>query len=80
MPIQSDIKPSKHAKDIKADAKEQLDIFWLDHDGGGWVPLGAELNFEDGKLTATVKLYHFSQYGLGGCGPIQKWYYQQWYY
>jgi hypothetical protein len=52
-----------------------VDIYWLNEEvsgDGAWVPLGADVNIDGATLTASVDLNHFSQYSLGGHGPIQR--------
>ncbi len=61
---------------------DDVDIFYndeedegSDHDGE-WEPQNAEVQIRGRWLRARAEIHHFSQYGLGGYGLIQKWEYQ----
>lgn len=77
---------AKLPKGAKIDP-DDLGLFYNDEedadesDGDGrWEPQRAEVKIKGRRLKAVGKIDQFLQYGLGGYGPIQKWYYQTYYY
>lgn len=62
---------------------DPVDIYWYDDDNGVWVAQGSEVIWEPSApnwLRAKLNIDHFSRWALGGDSPIQKWYYQSYYY
>lgn len=69
----------QHALVIGDIDDESLDVYYFNEDTGELEAQNSSIKFFGKHVQSKSYLNHFSQYSLGGYGPIQKWYYQGWY-